>query len=42
MTHGKALGIILVTWVYAIITTSGPFIGWGAYTLGWLSISKGF
>ena len=41
MTYGKALGIIVAAWIYAILTTSGPFIGWGAYTLGWLmNISK--
>jgi len=39
MTHGKALGIILGVWVYAVLTTSGPFIGWGAYTLEGMLIS---
>ena len=34
ITHGKAFGIILASWIYGIVTCSGPFIGWGNYALG--------
>lgn len=33
ITTGKAMGIILASWIYGVVTCSGPFIGWGNYAL---------
>jgi len=33
ITTGKAVGIILATWIYGFVTCSAPFIGWGGYAL---------
>ena len=34
ITQGMAMGLIAGSWVYAIVTTGAPFIGWGSYSLG--------
>ena len=34
ITTGKALGLILANWIYGIVTTACPFLGWGNYSLG--------
>ena len=34
ITAGKAIGFILVCWIFAIVIESLPFVGWGKYGLG--------
>ena len=34
ITAGKAAGLLLGIWAYAIIGCCPPFLGWGGYALG--------
>ena len=34
ITAGKAVIILLVIWIYAVLGCFPPFVGWGGYAMG--------
>ena len=34
ITYFKAFIIIILLWIYSIVTCATPFVGWGEYAMG--------